>query len=94
MRFLLFVAYEYNAIRVFVVLTSIVAGILNLGTIIHMHVVIAIHTRIVLSRDEYYLPKGLWYVNKNLLILAWLYLRHMVMRKLCCLAVLLFPLKS
>ena len=94
MRFLLFVAYEYNAIRVFVVLTSIVAGILNLGTIMHINMVIAINTRIVLSRYEYFLPKGLWYVNTKLLILAWLYLRHMVMRKLCCLAVLLFPLKS
>ena len=58
-----------------------VVDILKLGQIMHMHVVIAINTRIVLSRDEYYLPKGLWYVNTKLLILAWLSLRHMVMRK-------------
>ena len=69
-----------------------VVDILKLGQIMHMHVVIAINTRIVLSRDEYYLPKGLWYVNKNLLILAWLYLRHMVMRKTvlsCC--IIIYP---
>ena len=69
-----------------------VVDILKLGQIMHMNVVIAINTRIVLSRDEYYLPKGLWYVNKNLLILAWLYLRHMVMRKTvlsCC--IIIYP---
>ena len=68
---------------------------MNLGIIMQMNVVIAISSRIVLSRDKYYLPNWLWYVNTKLLILAWLSLRHMAMKKIvfsCCIIIFKYSL--